>query len=139
MTTRLIRLLSLLVLNIVCTMAQSIELDGRTAVDDGVYCELVSLLDFAASPPNYRCSLHLPFGLTVVQVLNKLVELVNRPDAKDEDSLLVTENAVAAIGTLCVSPTLSTRVDRSRLLALWLSNLPIKEVCLVEATSTFVV
>lgn len=67
------------------------------------------------------------------------MELVNRPDAQDEDSLLVTENAVAAIGTLCVSPTLSTHVDRSRLLALWLSNLPIKEVNLVEAISTFVV
>ena len=67
------------------------------------------------------------------QVLSKLVGLVNRPDAKDEDSLLVTENAVAAIGTLCVSPILSTRVDRSRLLSMWLANLPLKQVPVVEA------
>lgn len=111
-------------------MALSIELDGRTAVDEGVCSEEVTLP---------HPTLRLPFGLAAAQVLNKLVELVNRPDAKDEDSLLVTENAVAAIGTLCVSPILSTRVDRSRLLALWLSNLPLKEVCFVEATSTFVV
>lgn len=61
-------------------------------------------------------------------MLNHLVSLVNRPDAKDEDSLLVTENAVAAIGTLCVSPALTAAVDRSQLLPLWLANLPLKEV-----------
>ncbi|CAM9477610.1 unnamed protein product, partial [Ectocarpus fasciculatus] len=55
------------------------------------------------------------------------MHLINRPDAKDEDSLLVTENAVAALGTLCVSPALSSAVDRSQLLPLWLSHLPLKE------------
>lgn len=53
---------------------------------------------------------------------------INRPDAEDEESLLVKENAVAAIGTLCVSPGLSAVVERSQLLPLWLSNLPLKEV-----------
>lgn len=63
-----------------------------------------------------------------LQVVRHLVHLINRPDAKDEDSLLVTENAVAALGTLCVSPALSSAVDRSQLLPLWLSHLPLKEV-----------
>lgn len=69
-----------------------------------------------------------PLDPAAVQVLRQLVGLVNRPDAQDEDSLLVTENAVAAIGTLCVTPALSAVVDRSQLLPLWLSNLPLKEV-----------
>ncbi|CAM9453902.1 unnamed protein product [Ectocarpus sp. 13 AM-2016] len=63
----------------------------------------------------------------VAEVVRHLVHLINRPDAKDEDSLLVTENAVAALGTLCVSPALSSAVDRSQLLPLWLSHLPLKE------------
>lgn len=60
--------------------------------------------------------------------MQHLVGLVRRPDAKDEDSLLVTENAVAALGSIAVSPALSAAVDRSQLLPLWLSHLPLKEV-----------
>lgn len=68
------------------------------------------------------------FGIPAPQVVRRLVDLISRPDAKDEDSLLVTENAVAALGTLCVSPALATAVDRSQLLPLWLSHLPLREV-----------
>jgi len=64
----------------------------------------------------------------MAQVVGHLVALISRPDAKDEDSLLVTENAVAALGTLCVSPALAEAVDRSQLLPLWLSHLPLREV-----------
>lgn len=74
------------------------------------------------------CSSQSRLCCTLTQVVQCLVGLVSRPDAKDEDSLLVTENAVAALGTLCVSPALSGAVDRSQLLPLWLSHLPLKEV-----------
>lgn len=67
-------------------------------------------------------------ALVVTQVVRQLVVCINRPGDEDEESLLVKENAVAAIGTLCVSPALSAVVERSQLLPLWLSNLPLKEV-----------
>lgn len=79
----------------------------------------------ACSPLNLS---RFPSRAPTVKVVNHLVSLVNRPDAKDEDSLLVTENAVAAIGTLCVSPALAAAVDRSQLLPMWLANLPLREV-----------
>lgn len=67
-------------------------------------------------------------SFVVTQVVRQLVACINEGDGDDEESLLVKENAVAAIGTLCVSPALSAVVDRSQLLPLWLSNLPLKEV-----------
>ncbi|CAM9413811.1 unnamed protein product [Ascophyllum nodosum] len=125
--------------NAVCTFDDAIERCGEgahkylpmcfPAFVAGMADKSSSMLQMASVYGIQQTAKHAPafFVPKCDEVLSKLVGLVNRPDAKDEDSLLVTENAVAAIGTLCVSPILSTRVDRSRLLSMWLANLPLKQ------------
>eukprot|EP00752_Nemacystus_decipiens_P011318 g10058.t1 len=96
---------------------------------DGMTEETSPMLQMASVYGLQQTAKHAPtfFLPKADEIVRHLVDLIGRPDAKDEDGLLVTENAVAALGTLCMSPALATAVDRSQLLPLWLSNLPLRE------------
>jgi len=61
------------------------------------------------------------------QALQKLVAVASHPQARDEDNLCATENAVGAIGKVCAHYGSRSDVPADKLLPLWLSHLPLRE------------
>mmetsp|Transcript_3418 Transcript_3418/g.6552 ORF Transcript_3418/g.6552 Transcript_3418/m.6552 type:complete len:1153 (-) Transcript_3418:37-3495(-) len=55
--------------------------------------------------------------------LQVLIGVISKPDARDEDNLDSTENAVSVIGKICNHHP--TQVQTNQLWPLWLSNLPL--------------
>jgi len=67
------------------------------------------------------------FGNVCANALGRLVKTLQRPDAKDEDNLSATENAVGAIGRICAHHGARADVPVQTLLPMWLSFLPIRD------------
>ena len=70
------------------------------------------------------------------EVMQRLMSVVNAADARSEDNLEATENAVGAIGRIAIH--MEASVDAAALLPFWLSQLPIRgdkvEACEVHET-----
>lgn len=59
------------------------------------------------------------------QAIPMLFTLINQPDARSEDNLLATENAVSAVGKICHFN--SSQFDVNQVLTAWVEALPIVE------------
>lgn len=61
------------------------------------------------------------------QALNLLMQVLRRPDAREEEQLCATENAVGAIGRICAVHGARNDVPTQEILPVWLSFLPIRD------------
>jgi len=61
------------------------------------------------------------------QALNLLMQVLRRPDARDEEQLGATENAVGAIGRICAFHGSRNDVPTQEILPVWLSFLPLRD------------
>lgn len=65
-------------------------------------------------------------------VVTALLELINSPEANEEDNEGTTENAIFGIGSICTIPIYKdiilahNIIDRSQLINIWLRKLPLK-------------
>ena len=61
------------------------------------------------------------------QALNLLMQVLRRPDAREEEQLAGTENAVGAIGRICAFHGARNDVPTEEILPVWLSFLPLRD------------
>ena len=64
------------------------------------------------------------FSPVCKEALNKLMQIIQAPDARTPDYEVATENAVSALGKFCEFQ--SSAVDTHQLMPFWLSQLPLK-------------
>ena len=65
----------------------------------------------------------------VASVVSALVALVNRPDARDEDNIGGTENALFALGTIATIPSYRALPQQTmaHVTSMWLQGMPLRE------------
>ena len=67
------------------------------------------------------------FAPKAAEALNLLAALVTAPNSKTDDNINATENAIAAIGTICKYHSNASGVNLQNALPIWFSNLPLVE------------
>lgn len=70
-----------------------------------------------AAPETFQQYLHTTIPM--------LLQLINAADAKDDDNIGVTENALSALGSILVSFQATQDIDLSSIAQVWLQNLPL--------------
>ena len=65
----------------------------------------------------------------VSSVVSALVDLINRPDAREEDNIGGTENALFALGTMAMLPTYRVLPQQTMtdVTSMWLQGMPLRE------------
>jgi hypothetical protein len=66
-------------------------------------------------------------GGDMTAVLSALVAMISREDARDEDSIGGTENAVFALGVIATSSAFRSLPQLAQVTQMWLQSLPLKE------------
>jgi hypothetical protein len=123
--------------NAVCVFDDAIEFCGPAVHKHLAACLPVFVRNLAAEDITLRqCSIYgiakvvehardQPCTAALVPaVLPQLVELIQRPGARDDEHDCCTENAISAVGKICLFH--ADKCDPAALLPLWLSWLPLK-------------
>jgi hypothetical protein len=61
----------------------------------------------------------------IPDILNRLNQIITSSDSRNDTYVMATENAIGAIGKICVYQ--AKAIDQSKVIPMWLAMLPVKE------------